>query len=231
LAILEIRDLKKSYRSPDGEVHPVIDVPEFSLDEAEQVALEGGSGSGKTTLLNSIAGILKPDGGSIRVAGTEIANLSESRRDGVRSRHIGIIFQTFNLMQGYTALQNVELAMRFGKGVDRKFAGELLDRVGLAHRVKYRPGQMSVGQQQRVAVARALANRPELILADEPTGNLDYANAGEVIALIREVCKDMKAALLLVTHDREILGAFDKRRHLAEVNRAYHAPTGASASS
>src|SRR5580658_3594956 len=174
MSLLEITQLKKSFTAPDGSRHCVVDVKSFALAEKTQVALEGESGSGKTTLLNLIAGILKPDSGMIQIAGREMSALSEPQRDRLRATTIGYIFQTFNLLQGYTCLENVLLGMSFGPGADRAFAAALLERVGLGNRLKHYPRQLSTGQQQRVAVARALANRPKLVLADEPTGNLDH---------------------------------------------------------
>jgi ABC-type lipoprotein export system ATPase subunit len=146
--------------------------------------------------------------------------LSESARDGVRANTLGYVFQTFNLLQGYTALENVLLGMMFGPGADRARAQELLERVGLKDRMHYRPRQLSVGQQQRVAVARALANKPKLVLADEPTGNLDHRNAKEALELIRKVCSDSGSALLLVSHDREVLGQFEHVAELGNINAA-----------
>jgi len=220
MAVLEIKDLLKAFRTPDGDEHTVIDVPAFSVNDGEQLALAGGSGSGKTTLLNLIAGILSPDRGSIRVAGGEMNGASEAARDRLRAAHIGYVFQTFNLLQGYTALENVELGMMFGRGVDKPFAEHLLDRVGLKDRMRYRPRQLSVGQQQRVAVARAMANHPKLVLADEPTGNLDVAMAAQAMALIRSLCKENGAALLLVSHDPNMLGQFERVQQLAAINKA-----------
>jgi putative ABC transport system ATP-binding protein len=218
--VLEISELKKSFRAPDGSIHTVIDVPKFSLEEKTQVALRGESGSGKTTLLNLIAGILKPDSGEISISGNKISALNESRRDRLRAESIGYIFQTFNLLQGYTALENVLLSMSFGPGVDREFALALLKRVGLSEKLKHYPRQLSTGQQQRVAVARALANRPKLVLADEPTGNLDHKNAQDALKLIREVCRENGAALLLVSHDREVLAQFENVFDLEKLNCA-----------
>lgn len=220
MALLEISQLKKSFLAPDGTRQTVVDVAQFSLDEKSQVALAGESGSGKTTFLNLIAGILKPDAGQIRIAGREMSALSEPERDRLRATSIGYIFQTFNLLQGYTVLENVILGMSFGAGEDRAFAQSLLKRVGLESRLHHRPRQLSTGQQQRVAVARALANRPKLVLADEPTGNLDHANAREALKLIREGCRENGAALLLVSHDREVLAQFDSVQELAKINRA-----------
>lgn len=149
-----------------------------------------------------------------------MSTLSEAQRDRLRATTIGYIFQTFNLLQGYTCLENVLLGMSFGPGADRAFAAELLNRVGLGNRLRHYPRQLSTGQQQRVAVARALANRPKLALADEPTGNLDHKNAREALALIRAVCKENGAALLLVSHDRDVLSQFETVKSLEQINRA-----------
>ncbi len=218
--LLEIAGLRKSFAAPDGSRQCVVDVPSFGLAEKAQVALEGESGSGKTTFLNLIAGILKPDAGTIRIAGREMSALSEPARDRLRATTIGYIFQTFNLLQGYTCLENVLLGMSFGPGADRAFARQLLERVGLGNRLKHYPRQLSTGQQQRVAVARALANRPKLVLADEPTGNLDHKNAAESLALIRTACRENGAALLLVSHDRDVLKQFETVQALDKINQA-----------
>ncbi len=224
MSLLQVHQLKKAHVAPDGGTHVVVDVPEFSLAAQAQVALSGESGSGKTTFLNLIAGILAPDSGSIKLNGQELAGLSESARDRVRATSIGYIFQTFNLLQGYTALENVLLGMSFGPGADREFAKALLKRVGLEAKLNHLPRQLSTGQQQRVAVARALANRPQLVLADEPTGNLDHANARDALTLIREACRENGAALLLVSHDRDVLGKFETVQELAKLNRAAMQP-------
>jgi putative ABC transport system ATP-binding protein len=218
--VLRIEQLKKSFRAPDGERTAVIDVPAFALAPAEQVALRGQSGSGKTTLLNLIAGILDADEGRIFVDGRDMAALPEGARDAWRARTIGYVFQTFNLLQGYTALENVMLGMMFGRGADAAHATALLERVGLSSRLHHRPRQLSVGQQQRVAVARALANHPRLVLADEPTGNLDPRHAAEALELIRTVCREQQAALLLVSHDPGVLARFERVEDLAVVNLA-----------
>jgi putative ABC transport system ATP-binding protein len=220
MPLLEIQDLQKRYVTPDGASQLVVDVPAFALGDREQIALSGESGSGKTTFLNLIAGILQPDAGRIVLAGREMSALSESQRDRLRATTIGYIFQTFNLLQGYTCLENVLLGMSFGPGADREFAKALLKRVGLEQKLEHYPRQLSTGQQQRVAVARALANRPKLVLADEPTGNLDHKNARESLALIREACRENGAALLLVSHDREVLAQFEKVEDLEKLNRA-----------
>jgi putative ABC transport system ATP-binding protein len=218
--LLELFELKKSFRAPDGSIHKVIDVPKFALEEKAHAALRGESGLGKTTLLHLIAGILRADSGRITLAGQQVTALSEPARDRLRARTVGYIFQSFNLLLGLTCLENVLLGMSFGLGVDRRRAEELLRRVGLGDRMHHRPRQLSVGQQQRVAVARALANRPKLVLADEPTGNLDAANAHEALRLIHQTCTENGAALLLVSHDREVLSQFHTVLELSQLNRA-----------
>jgi ABC-type lipoprotein export system ATPase subunit len=215
MLLLAVHDLTKAYGP-----HRVVDVPAFSLEAGAQAALRGESGSGKTTFLHLIAGILAPDAGRIELAGRDVAALGEAARDRLRAETVGYIFQTFNLLQGHTVLENVELGMAFGRGVDRAHAEALLRRVGLGDKLRHYPRQLSTGQQQRVAVARALANRPKLVLADEPTGNLDAKNGREALALIREVCRENGAALLLVSHDEGVLGQFENVTAFADLNRA-----------
>jgi putative ABC transport system ATP-binding protein len=220
LAIL-IENLSKKYYAPDGTVVPVIDIARFDLGDGEQVALIGTSGSGKTTLLHMIAGILTPDAGKIAFNGTDVAALSEAQRDVFRGANVGYIFQTHHLLPGFTAMENVLLGMSFtGRASDPNWAKHLLTEVGLADRLHYKPQKLSVGQQQRVAVARALANRPKLVLADEPTGALDSKNAAQVLDLIRALCREVNAALLLVTHDLEIAKQLERTVTLADINRA-----------
>jgi putative ABC transport system ATP-binding protein len=216
--VLKISGLMKSYRTPDGEIRRVVSVDSFSMSSGAQIGLKGESGSGKTTFLNLVSGIVKPDAGSIMIDGKELTALGESQRDRLRATTIGCVYQSFNLLQGYTCLENVLLAMAFGVGRDRAFATSLLKRVGLAHRLDYYPRQLSVGQQQRVAVARALSNRPKLMLADEPTGNLDATNAAETLALLRDTCAEQGAALLLVSHDRDILSRFSHTEEFSRLN-------------
>jgi putative ABC transport system ATP-binding protein len=223
---LKLTNLVKQYVGPDGSIVPVIDIPNFQLAEGEQAALIGSSGSGKTTLLHLIAGILVPDSGNI-VFGSpaqgevDITTLSEAQRDIFRGTYLGYIFQTHHLLPGFTALENVLLGMSFtGRGHDAAWAKRLLQQVGLSDRLNYKPSRLSVGQQQRVAVARALANRPTIVLADEPTGALDPANAQQVLDLMRNLCKEVNASLLLVSHDMDIARQLPRRISLAELNRA-----------
>lgn len=230
-----LSDVRKSYVAPDGSTLTVLDVPSFQVQAGEQVALLGSSGSGKTTLLHVIAGIIAPDSGSVvvepsamkgaSVRKTNIATLSEAARDRFRGEHIGYIFQTHHLLPGFTAMENVLLGMSFtGRSADRAWAERLLTEVGLKDRLHYKPSKLSVGQQQRVAVARALANRPSLVLADEPTGALDYVNAQQVLDLIRKLCDEVKSSLLIVTHDRSIAAQLSRTVDLYEINRAATRP-------
>ena len=222
---LMVQDLKKTYIGPDGSRVPVIDIPMLRLESNEQVSLIGTSGSGKTTLLHIIAGILAPDEGQVlfelESGKYDIARMSEADRDVFRGRNIGYIFQTHHLLPGFTALENVLLGMSFtGRAHDPAWAKQLLQQVGLSERLHYKPQKLSVGQQQRVAVARALANRPKLVLADEPTGALDSHNAQQVLELIRNLCREVNASLLLVSHDLNIAQQFDRVLTLSEINRA-----------
>src|ERR1044071_1735242 len=207
MPLLSVTHLTKSYNNSDGVAQWIVQIDSFSLDSAQSIALRGESGSGKTTFLNIIAGILRADSGEVRIDGEVMTSLAESKRDALRAAKLGYIFQTFNLLQGFTCLENVLLGMKFGPGADRKRAENLLRRVGLSERLHYYPRQLSSGQQQRVAVARALANSPKLVLADEPTGNLDRRNATESLRLIQETCRENDAALLLVSHDPDVLAA------------------------
>jgi putative ABC transport system ATP-binding protein len=219
--MLRLENLKKSYLQPDGQTLPVLDVPRFHLAPAEQMALVGRSGCGKSTLLHVIAGIGSADAGKVIVNGLDITRLPEAGRDRFRAENIGYVFQTFNLLPGFSALENVQLGMTFARGrKDVARAKELLDRVGLSHRLSHKPSTMSVGEQQRTAVARALANRPKLLLADEPTANVDPANQQSIIDLIRSTCKEEGVALIIVTHAMEVAEQFERVDRLEEINRA-----------
>lgn len=220
--MLHLSNIVKSFRVPDGQSMTVLDIENFQVAAQEQMVLIGESGGGKTTLLHCIAGIMQPTSGSITLDGVELTRLSESGRDRMRAAKIGYVFQTFNLLPGFTALENVRLGMTFGDGKhDMERAKVLLQRVGLGDRLHHRPSQLSVGQQQRVAVARALANRPKLLLADEPTANIDPQNQQRIIDLIRETCREENVALLMVTHSTQITAQFTRVERLEALNRAW----------
>jgi ABC-type lipoprotein export system ATPase subunit len=219
--VVELDAVRKSFVMPDGDRVNVLDVPGFALAEAEQCALEGTSGSGKSTLLHVISGIMRPDSGRVAIDGIDLGRLPEARRDRVRADKLGLVFQQFNLLAGFTALENVLVAMSFGSGKpDRWRAADLLAEVGLSHRLHHRPAQLSIGQQQRVAVARALANRPRAVLADEPTASVDAAHQRQVIDLLRNTCTEQGVALLVVTHDPAVAAEFPRRLRLEDFNRA-----------
>jgi ABC-type lipoprotein export system ATPase subunit len=218
--MLSVEKVVKSFRLPDGSRLPILNVPHFAAYEAEQLALVGQSGSGKTTLLHVIAGITRPDSGRVSLDGTDITGLAEAGRDRFRARHIGYVFQTFNLLPGFTALENVLLGMSFvGVRPDHQRARLLLERVGLAGRLHHRPSMLSVGEQQRTAVARALANQPKLLLADEPTASIDARHQQQVLDLIRKTCREDGITLILVTHSREVAEQFDRVERLESINR------------
>ena len=187
---------------------PVLSIDRLDIPKGAQWIITGSSGSGKTTFLNLVSGILTPDAGTVTVAGTEITRLPEAARDRFRAEKIGFVFQTFNLLQGFTALENVLLGMLFADRVDRERAGSLLERVGLKDKQNQTPDALSVGQQQRVAIARAIANRPEILLADEPTGNLDPKTGDSIIGLLKEVCGENGTTLLCVTHQPQVMQSF-----------------------
>jgi putative ABC transport system ATP-binding protein len=219
--MLRLSGVEKSFREPDGSRLPILDIKEFHVAAGEQVVLMGRSGSGKTTLLHVIAGIARPDRGVVEIRGVDITRLPESGCDRFRADHIGYVFQTFNLLAGFSALENVLLAMSFGNGKpDAGRARQLLERVGLAHRLTHKPAMLSVGEQQRVAVARALANRPKLLLADEPTANLDANHQQSIIDLMRETCREENVSLLLVTHAPEVAEQFERVEYLDRFNQA-----------
>ncbi|QGQ23448.1 ABC transporter ATP-binding protein [Gimesia benthica] len=219
---LLLENVKKSYREPDGSTLPILDIERFEVKEQEQVVLIGESGSGKSTLLNVISGITTTDSGKVTIAGTEIASMPEVVRDRFRAERIGFVFQTFNLLPAFSALENVLLGMSFSrKKASRDRAKELLALVGLEHRLNHRPKQMSVGEQQRVAVARALANQPKLLLADEPTANVDVGNQETILKLLRDACTQHQIAMLLVTHSQEVASQFERVETLTDFNKVH----------
>jgi putative ABC transport system ATP-binding protein len=225
--VIELTGVRKAFAVPGGEPLTILDIPAFAVAAGELVALEGQSGSGKSTLLNVIAGILRPDAGSVKIGGIDIVKLAEPMRDRLRADRVGLVFQQFNLLPGFTALENVLVAMGFGsRPADRGRAEALLAAVGLADRLHHKPAALSIGQQQRVAVARALANRPRVLLADEPTASIDPAHQQQVIDLLQTTCRDEQVSLVVVTHAPDVAAQFPVRYRLEDFNRAAaaHAP-------
>jgi ABC-type lipoprotein export system ATPase subunit len=226
-----LRDIRKSFPVADGTSLEVIDVEHLALQRATFTVLRGRSGSGKTTLLNLIAGITLPSAGTIHVKGADVFALSEARRDRFRANHMGYVFQSFNLLAAFTALENVMLAMTFAdivpKRLHRQRATELLARLGLADRLTHRPRYLSRGEQQRVAIARALANNPPIILADEPCASLDPRTANLVLAAFLTVCRQDGKTLLMVSHEESAWGEADQVLDMDELNRAQRGMTAA----
>jgi ABC-type lipoprotein export system ATPase subunit len=215
--MLELKDIIKSFRLPSGEQTNVLNIPSFILNQKEQIAIYGKSGSGKSTFLNVISGILKPDSGSVIVDNIDITSLSESQRDKFRAKNFGFVFQTFNLLQGFTALENVLLGMTFAGKPNKNIATEMLEYVGLKDKLKNKPAELSVGEQQRIAIARAVVNNPKIILADEPTANLDAKNSENVIERIKKVCDEKNISLILVSHDKEVIERFQRTLSFEEM--------------
>lgn len=190
----------------------------FRIDHGEWVALTGPSGSGKSTLLGILAGLDTPTSGTIRIDGVDIAHLSESRLARMRNARIGVVFQSFNLIGALTALENVEapLHVRSGRRSARSAALDMLDRVGLSDRLHHRPHQLSGGQQQRVAIARALVTKPALLVADEPTGNLDTVTGAHVLDLIADLRRELSVTIVVATHDPDVATRADRVLHIVD---------------
>ena len=214
--IVQIRGVSKSYRR-DSNAVPVLDNITLDVPEGEFLGLMGPSGSGKTTLLNLIAGIDRPDAGSVSVAGTDVTKLSESQLAKWRSTHIGFVFQFYNLIPVLTAYENVELPLLLtplSKAQRREHVRTALTLVDLADRLDHYPRQLSGGQEQRVAIARALVSDPAVLLADEPTGDLDRKSADEVLTLLERLNKEFKKTIVMVTHDPHAAERAHTVRHL-----------------
>ena len=212
-AILRTEELCKTYVN-GSETTVALDNINIQVDRGEFLALYGPSGSGKTTLLFLLGGLDRPTSGKIYFDGTEVSGLDERRLSKIRRSKVGFVFQNYNLVDDLTALDNVKLTLMFDGKSGREMAQrarELLSQVGVAHKEGYRPSQMSAGEQQRVAVARALANRPRLVLMDEPTGNLDQENSRGLMRLVDQIMRTAGVTFIVATHNPEIVNAASSR--------------------
>lgn len=218
--MIRLVDVEKGYPSEEGWA-PVLRVPRLEIAAGECVALVGASGSGKTTLLNLLSGLVRADRGTVEVDGRDLAKLGEAACDRFRAEAVGYMFQSFHLLDGFTALENVELGASFaGRRADRAEARALLEGLELGHRLDHQPSQLSIGQQARVSLARALAGRPKLILADEPTGALDVRTADTILDLLLSRVREQGATLVVATHDAELAKRFDRVVSVEELNAA-----------
>jgi putative ABC transport system ATP-binding protein len=214
--ILVVRELTKEYRAGEGSLAVLQDVS-FTVRAGETLAIVGPSGSGKTTLLGLLAGLDTPSRGAVLLDGTDLGRLTEDERAILRGDRVGFVFQSFQLVPTLTALENVAVPLELrGRRDTTKAAQELLERVGLAHRLHHFPAQLSGGEQQRVAIARAFVNRPRILFADEPTGNLDGANGERIVALLEQLNREDGTTLVLVTHDAALAQRLGRRIRLAD---------------
>jgi putative ABC transport system ATP-binding protein len=213
--MIRLEDITKVYPMGNRELKVLRGIS-LHIKRGELVAIMGPSGSGKSTLLNLLGCLDTPTTGSYYLENREVSRLSDSELAMVRSRKIGFVFQTFNLLPRLTALANVEIGMRFAGGVDRRRALEALVKVGLAERANHRPTELSGGEQQRVAIARALVKNPPLVLADEPTGNLDSRSGAEIISILTSLHAEQGITLLMITHDANIAHHCQRIVHLKD---------------
>ena len=207
MALIELREVCKFYDLGEVIVEALKNVS-LAIEQGEYVALVGASGSGKSTLMNLLGCLDSPTSGSYHLAGEEVSTMTRDARARIRNQRIGFVFQNFNLLARTSALENVELPLLYAKGMTarkrRQRAAQMLEKVGLQDRMHHHPGQLSGGQQQRVAIARSLVNEPSILMADEPTGNLDSRTSKDIIRLFRELNEDSHITLVLVTHDQHI---------------------------
>ncbi len=208
--ILEIKNLSKVYGKGETEVK-ALDNVSFDVEQGEFVAIVGPSGSGKSTLLHILGGVDSPTSGTVNIAGTDISKLNETKLAIFRRRQIGLIYQFYNLIPILNVEENMTLPLLLdGKKPDKKLLKDLLEKLGLTERLKHLPNQLSGGQQQRVSIGRALMNNPALLLADEPTGNLDSENSKEIVSLLRKFNKENNQTVIIITHDERIALSADR---------------------
>ena len=220
IAVLEARDVSRSFQQGATRLD-VLHGLQLRVAPAERVAIIGASGSGKTTLLQILGGLDRPDSGQVRIEGRDIHQLSESERGLLRNRTMGFVYQFHHLLPEFTALENVAMPLLVARrpvGEARERAAVMLERVGLAARLEHRPHQLSGGERQRAAVARALVTAPRLVLADEPTGNLDGRNAEQVFALLLQLNRELGTSLVVVTHDVRLAARMDRVLELVDGN-------------
>jgi len=213
--VIQLEHASRTYRRGDEKVHALEDVS-LAIGAGEAVAVVGASGSGKSTLLNLVSAVDRPTSGTVRVCGIDLATASEAQMVDLRRRRIGLVFQAFHLVPHLTVEENVALPLALDGVHDAVRVAELIERVGLGHRRRHFPSELSGGEQQRTAVARALVHRPAVVVADEPTGNLDTKTGAAVLAVLEELRQADHAALLLATHDATVAAAADRVLRLAD---------------
>ena len=217
MALLEALNLKKYYGKGSYLVKAVDDIS-FGIDEGEFVAVVGTSGSGKTTLLNLLGGLDTADSGKVVIRGKSLLELGDEERTVFRRRNIGFVFQNYNLLPEADVYQNLILPIRLdgSKNVDEEYVAGLIEKLGLGDKLRVRPNQLSGGQQQRVAIARALSTKPAIVLADEPTGNLDSETSGQVMELLQRTLKDLGQTMVMITHNEAVAAEADRILHIKD---------------
>lgn len=219
--MIELRNVSKSYRQ-SAELIQVLSKVNLTIKEGERVAIIGASGSGKSTLLSLMSGMDKPDSGEVCIGGKDIASLTEAEMSELRNKEIAIIFQSFELVPSFSALENVMLPLDIRNTPSKTVAKRALEEVGLSHRTEHLPAMLSGGEEQRVAIARALVQDPKILFADEPTGNLDHTTGSQVLSLIEKAASGKSRTLVIITHDKEIAQRMDriieiKDGHVSEI--------------
>jgi len=217
--VIKIENLKMKF--PGAGSPEILNINRFELAASSQIAIFGKSGSGKTTFFNVISGVLSPASGLVSILGTDITKLKEHELDNFRSKNIGYIFQNLNLLQGYNAFENIEISLLVAKTkYCKKEIYENLESIGMAQHAKKRPHELSLGQQQRIAIIRAVMKKPALILADEPTSSLDPHNSALIIELLKKEARLMNSALIIVSHESDIISMFERQVKFCDINKA-----------